>query len=61
MFRYIFTCRRTVVALTSIACLTWIAISKGIDTSSAIAAVAIGLAGANAFEKSKVLSKEKLP
>jgi hypothetical protein len=61
MIRYIFTCRRTVVALFSITCLTWIALEKGVDTSTAISAVAIGLAGANAFEKSKTMGKAQLP
>lgn len=61
MIRYILTCRRTVVALISIGCLTSIALLKGIDTSSAIAAVAMGLAGANAYEKSRVSDKANLP
>lgn len=50
------SCRRSIVAMLSIACLTSIAILKGIDTSSAIAAVAMGVAGANAFQGSKTPS-----
>ncbi len=61
MIRYVLTCRRTVTALISISCLTAIALVKGIDTSSAIAAVSIGLAGANAYEKSTIQGKAALP
>lgn len=44
-------CRRTITALFGITCLTAIALVKGLDTSTAIASVAIGLAAANATEK----------
>lgn len=49
--KYVFECRRTFIALLSIACLTAIGIYKGIDVSVAIAGVAVGLAGANSYEK----------
>lgn len=49
----VLTCRRSVIALISIACLTAIALIKGIDTSVSIAAVAVGIAGANAYQGSK--------
>lgn len=57
---YIFLCRRTVTALFAISCLTALGIYKGFDTSMSIASVAIGLAGANAYEKSRMV-KDKLP
>jgi hypothetical protein len=44
-------CRRSLIAIFSVTCLTWIALSKGTDTSSAIAAIVLGIAGANASEK----------
>lgn len=53
--KHIWNCRRTGMAFLSILSLS-IALFMGHDTSSAIAAVAIGLAGANAAEKS--LKKE---
>ena len=46
-------CRRTSVAIISIACLTVLGWHRGMDVSMAIASVAIGLAGANSYEKSK--------
>lgn len=49
--RKIFSCRRSSMALIAIGCLTLIALFKGHDTSMAISAVAVGLAGANAYEK----------
>ncbi len=45
-----FACRRTVVALVSIGCLTWIGLRTATDVAAAIAAVAIGLAGSNAAQ-----------
>ncbi len=42
------SCRRTFIAFASLCALTAMACVKGIDTSTAIAAIAIGLAGANA-------------
>jgi hypothetical protein len=48
---HLLKCRRTFVALVAIACLTTIALEKGIDVSMAVASVAVGLAGANAYEK----------
>jgi hypothetical protein len=55
--RPLFKCRRTVTALVSIMCLTIIALVKSIDTSAALAAVAMALAGANASES--VFSKKE--
>ena len=49
----IWTCRRSSIAVIAIAALTSIAIYKGMDTSSAIAAIALGIAGANAYQGSK--------
>ncbi len=43
-------CRRTYVATLAIICLTAIGLFKGADVSTALASVAIGLAGANAYE-----------
>lgn len=54
-------CRRTVTCLFAITCLTALGIVKGFDTSMSIASVAIGLAGANAYEKSKLVKQDKLP
>lgn len=47
----LFNCRRSMVALAAISSLTAIALLVKIDTSSAIAAVAMGVAGANAFQR----------
>lgn len=44
-------CRRTFVSVLAIVCLTAVGVTKGVDVSAAIAAVAMGLAGANAYEK----------
>lgn len=46
----ILKCRRSIIAIISIACLTTLGLSKGMDVSSAIAMVAIGIAGANSAE-----------
>ncbi len=43
--------RRAFTALFSISCLTLIALKNGTDTSAAIAAVAVGLAAANGYQK----------
>lgn len=50
--RKIFKCRRTSIALISIACLTAIGLLGHIDVSTAIATIAVGLAGANSMEAS---------
>lgn len=44
-------CRRTYMCTLAITCLTAVGLSKGIDVSMAIAAVAAALSGANAYEK----------
>ena len=49
--RILLKCRRTVVAIFAICCLTVLGLAKDFDVSMALASVAIGLAGANAFEK----------
>jgi hypothetical protein len=48
----IMTCRRTFICTLSVICLTAIALVKGMDVSTSIAAIAIGIAGANAAEGS---------
>lgn len=53
-------CRRSKIALTAIAALTYLGYSKGLDVSSAIALVAVGVAGANAYQKKGVLTPESL-
>lgn len=45
-------CRRTFICTLAILCLTSIGLYKGVDVSMALASVAIGLAGANAYERS---------
>jgi hypothetical protein len=45
--------RRMFVACFSISLLAAMAFTKGMDTSMAIATVAVGLAAANSFERSK--------
>lgn len=49
--KYIWKCRRTGIAFLAIVSLSVVMAVKGIDTSTAIASIAIGLAGANSFEK----------
>ncbi len=46
----LFNCRRTVVALFSIACLTYLGVDKGIDVSIAIAGIVAAVCGANSYE-----------
>lgn len=43
-------CRRTFIALAAIAALTGLGVALSLDTSMAIASVAIALAGSNAAE-----------
>lgn len=56
-------CRRSIVAIIAIGCLTALGLSNGMDVSSAIAMVAMGVAGANSaehvFAKSSNPSKKK--
>ncbi len=49
-FRSLLLCRRTLVALVAIGCLTWIGLTTTTDVAVAIASVAIGLAGSNAAQ-----------
>ncbi len=61
--RNILYCRRTFICTLAILCLTAIGLYKGIDVSMALASVAIGLAGANAYEmagKAKQASKSEV-
>lgn len=43
-------CRRTFIAIISIACLTALGMVRGMDVAMALASVAIGLAASNAAE-----------
>lgn len=50
----LFSCRRTFVATTAIACLTWLGLSHGVDISGialAISGIVGAVAGSNAWEK----------
>jgi hypothetical protein len=49
----ILKCRRTIVSILGIAALTALGYFKGQDVATSIAAIAIGLASANSYEKSK--------
>jgi porphobilinogen deaminase len=51
-------CRRTYLATLAIACLTGIAIHKGVDVSMAIAGIVAAVAGSNSFEKSNIAKAE---
>ena len=42
--------RRTIIALAAIGCLTALGLVKGADVASAIASVAVAVAGSNAFQ-----------
>lgn len=44
-------CRRSVIAVFSIACLTYLGASRGIDTSIAIAGIVAAVCGANSYER----------
>lgn len=44
-------CRRTYLATLCIVCLTGLGYFKGMDVAMALGSVAIGVAGANAYEK----------
>lgn len=63
----ILLCRRTIIAVGAISCLTVLGIQREHDVSEAIAAVAIGLAAANSYERSSRAraevryGKEQLP
>ncbi len=47
----IWKCRRSSIAVICILVLGVLGYTKGMDVASALAAVAIGVAGANAYEK----------
>lgn len=49
--KHILTCRRSSIAVISIAILGFLGYTKNMDVAMAISSVAIGLAGANAYEK----------
>lgn len=49
-YKAIYRCRRTIVSLVAIGCLTAMAIVHAMDVSTAIAMVAGALSGANAAE-----------
>jgi len=49
----VFKSRRFILGAFSVSCLTAIAIYKGIDTSVSIAAIAVGIAGSNAYQGAK--------
>jgi len=54
----ILACRRSLIALVAIACLTWLGLAKGVDISGialAISGVVASIAGANAYEKRNVV------
>ncbi len=48
----LFSCRRSLIALFSIACLTLLGYSRGIDVSIAIAGIVASVAGANSYQRS---------
>ena len=48
---HLFKCRRTFIAFAGMILLGCLAFFKDIDTSIAIASIAVGLAGSNAYEK----------
>jgi hypothetical protein len=49
--KHIWSCRRSGIAVIAIAALVVLGYTGGTDVSAALAAVAIGVAGANAYEK----------
>ncbi len=49
----VFKCRRTVIALYAITCLTFLAYTKTTEAAAAISAIAMGVAAANAFQGKK--------
>lgn len=51
--RHIWDCRRTYLATACILGLLVLGYMKGADVSMAIGSIAIGVAGANAYEKKK--------
>lgn len=51
--RQIFKCRRSSVAVIAIGVLTFLGYTKSMDVAMAISTVAVGLAGANAYQGRK--------
>lgn len=51
--KHIYQCRRTFVAISGLIGLTFLGYTKDIDVATSMAAIAIGLAGANSYEGSK--------
>ena len=49
----IWNCRRSSLAVICIAALTFLGYTQSLDVAMAIASIAMGVAGANAYEKSK--------
>lgn len=50
----IMNCRRSIIALVGICCLTWLGLAKGVDISGialAISGIVASVSGANAWEK----------
>lgn len=58
--KFLKTCRRTFIAALAIGCLTVLGLAKDFDVSMALASVAIGLAGANAYEKRGTPKREEI-
>lgn len=50
-----FGCRRSIIAVFSIACLTYLGVSRGIDVSIAIAGIVAAVSGANSYENSTAI------
>jgi hypothetical protein len=53
----LFNCRRSLLAILGVGCLTAISIVKGIDTSAPIAAIIMAVAASNSYQATK--SKEE--
>lgn len=51
--RSLWTSRRLLAAIVGIAALTYLGVHNGVDTSMAIASVAMAVAASNSYEKSK--------
>lgn len=49
----IWSCRRSIIGLVGIACLTFLGYTKGLDVSMALSGVVLAIASSNAYEKSK--------
>lgn len=51
----IFSCRRSSIALIGMLLLTIIGLKTGVDVSAPLAAICIGIAGANAYQGKNVI------